>query len=72
MIAKDVEVEKKEEEFKQEAADKEEEFKKAASVKDFVVDASAGEEGGIEQPHVWTYVLVDILLNQALSIKSAF
>merc|ERR1719239_1384661 len=57
MIAKDVEVENKEEEFKQEAADMEEEFKKAASVKDFVVDASAGEEGGIEQPHVWTYVL---------------
>ena len=75
MTAKDVEVEKKEEEFKKEAADKEqefmkandkdEEFMKADSVKYFVVDASAGEEGGIEQPHVWTYVLVDILLNQA-------
>jgi len=67
MTAKDVEVEKKEEEFKKEAADKEqefmkandkdEEFMKADSVKYFVVDASAGEEGGIEQPHVWTYVL---------------
>ena len=65
MTATDVEVEKKEEEFKKEANDKERELRKAGNVKDFVVDTSAGEEGGIEQPHVWTYVLVDILLNQA-------
>jgi len=57
MTAKDVEVEKKEEEFKKEANDKEKELRKAGNVKDFVVDTSAGEEGGIEQPHVWTYVL---------------
>ena len=65
MTAKDAEVENKEEEFKKEANDKEKELRKAGNVKDFVVDTSAGEEGGIEQPHVWTYVLVDILLNQA-------
>jgi len=56
MTAKDAEVEKKEEEFKKEADDKEQELKKAGNVQesDFVIDSTGG---GIEQPHVWTYVL---------------
>merc|ERR1712192_167479 len=50
--------EKKEEEFEKEANDKEQELMKAGNEKDFVVvETSAGEDGGIEQPHVWTYVL---------------
>ena len=66
MDAMDAKVEKKEEEFKKEADDKEQELRKAGNVKesDFVVETSALEDGGIEQPHVWTYVLVKILLNQ--------
>jgi len=56
MTAKDAEVEKKEEEFKKEADDKKQELKKAGNVqeRDFVIDSTGG---GIEQPHVWTYVL---------------
>jgi len=59
MNAMDAKVEKKEEEFKKEADDKEQELRKAGNVKesDFVVETSALEDGGIEQPHVWTYVL---------------
>jgi len=59
MVAKDVEVEKKEEEFKEEATDKEQELRKAGNEKesDFFVETSVGEDESIEQPHVWTYVL---------------
>jgi len=59
MNAMDAKVEKKEEEFKKEADDKEQELRNAGNVKesDFVVETSALEDGGIEQPHVWTYVL---------------
>jgi len=59
MTAKDAEVEKKEEEFKKEADDKEQELRNSGNVEesDFVVETSALEDGGIEQPHVWTYVL---------------
>merc|ERR1719234_3087852 len=69
MNVMDAEVEKKEEEFEKEADDKEQEIMKeaddkeqdlmkAGNEKDFVVvETSAGEDGGIEQPHVWTYVL---------------
>jgi len=59
MVAKDVEVEKKEEEFKEEATDKEQELRKASNEKesDFFVETSVGEDESIEQPHVWTYVL---------------
>ena len=66
MTAMDAKVEKKEEEFKKEADDKEQELRNAGNVEesDFVVETSALEDGGIEQPHVWTYVLVNILLNQ--------
>merc|ERR1719237_572838 len=55
MVAKDVEVEKKEEEFKEEATDKEQELRKEAN--DFFVETSVGGDESIEQPHVWTYVL---------------
>jgi len=60
MTAKDVEVEKKEKEFKKEAANKEQEFRRAGGglkESDFVVETSEVEDGSIEQPHVWTYVL---------------
>ena len=71
MTAKDAEVEKKEEEFKKEADDKEQELKKAGNVQesDFVIDSTGG---GIEQPHVWTYVLVNYLFNQFLSVQAHF
>ena len=62
MTAKDVEVERKEEEFKKEATDKEEELRRAGGdlkKNDFVVETSEVEDGSIEQPHVWTYVLVN-------------
>merc|ERR1711934_177940 len=55
MVAKDVEVEKKEEEFNEEATDKEQELRKEAN--DFFVETSVGGDESIEQPHVWTYVL---------------
>jgi len=60
ITAKDVEVEKKEKEFKKEAANKEQEFRRAGGglkESDFVVESSEVEDGTIEQPHVWTYVL---------------
>ena len=60
LTAKDAEVEKKEQEFKEEATDKEQEIRKAINDEkdDFVLETSEGEDVGIEQPHVWTYVLV--------------
>ena len=67
MTAKDVEVERKEEEFKKEATDKEEELRRAGGdlkENNFVVETSEVEDGSIEQPHVWTYVLVNFLFNQ--------
>ena len=72
MTAKDVEVEKKEEEFKKEATDKEQELRRAGGdlrENDFVVETSEVEDGSIEQPHVWTYVLVNFLFNQLKSIS---
>ena len=70
MVAKDVEVEKKEEE----ATDKEQELRKASNEKesDFFVETSFGEDESIEQPHVWTYVLVIILFNQPYYGSSSF
>merc|ERR1712241_1442678 len=58
LTAKDAE-EKKEQEFKEEATDKEQEIRKAINDEkdDFVLETSEGENTGIEQPHVWTYVL---------------
>ena len=70
MVAKDVEVEKKEEEFKKEATDKEQELRKEAN--DFFVESSVGGDESIEQPHVWTYVLVSILFNQSYHRPSSF
>ena len=70
MVAKDVEVEKKEEEFKEEATDKEQELRKEAN--DFFVETSVGGDESIEQPHVWTYVLVSILFNQPYYGSSSF
>ena len=63
MVAKDVEVAKKEEQFKDEVTDKEQELRKEANAKKsgFFVETSAGEDESIEQPHVWTYVLVRTL-----------
>ena len=63
MVAEDVKVAKKEEEFKDEVTDKEQELRKAANAKKsgFFVETSAGEDESIEKPHVWTYVLVSIL-----------
>ena len=63
LTAKDAEVEKKEQEFKEEATDKEQEIRKAINDEkdDFVLETSEGENTGIEQPHVWTYVLVRAL-----------
>ena len=74
MVAKDVEVEKKEEEFKEEATDKEQELRKAGNEKesDFFVETSVGEDESIEQPHVWTYVLVSIIFNQSYHRPSFF
>ena len=72
MTAKDVEVERKEEEFKKEATDKEQELRRAGGdlkENDFVVETSEVEDGSIEQPHVWTYVLVNFLFNQLKSIS---
>ena len=72
MTAKDVEVERKEEEFKKEATDKEQELRRAGGdlrENDFVVETSEVEGGSIEQPHVWTYVLVNFLFNQLKSIS---
>ena len=74
MVAKDVEVEKKEEDFKEEATDKEQELRKASNEKesDFFVETSVGEDESIEQPHVWTYVLVSIIFNQSYHRPSSF
>jgi len=58
MVAKDAEVEKKENEFDEEATDKEEELRKTSDAEenDFFVE-TPGSDGSIEQPRVWTYVL---------------
>ena len=63
LTAKDAEVEQKEQEFKEEATDKEQEIRKAINDEkdDFVLETSEGENTRIEQPHVWTYVLVRAL-----------
>ena len=63
LTAKDAEVEEKEQEFMEEATDKEKEIRKAINAEkdDFVLKTSEREDAGIEQPHVWTYVLVRAL-----------
>ena len=63
LTAKDAEVKEKEQEFKEEATDKKQEIRKAINAEkdDFVLETSEGENTGIEQPHVWTYVLVRAL-----------